>query len=279
MNVDRMLNGLLKLAIAVAVLAGGAMAVLTVLDRTALDQQASERRALLARNAELNAAAIAPGSALACLDGGAGETIESACEKQVFADPQKAAAAVAYMSARLALLADAQAFMQTGGPGLGNAFAVSRRAVELDRFGIAAHVLATRDGCTAERCPAYAWLRDSGVLKANLKAQAFDTYVARYEAAWNKEPEKPTPIASAPAAPPAAIAGLPEQPTGIPVPSKYDFPSAASIPPVSIMNAEPPLPKEQGAKPGPPQASPEADNAVPVPPKRPQTQAVVPPPR
>jgi hypothetical protein len=282
MNLDRMLNGLLKLAIAVAVLAGGAMAVLTVLDRMALDQQTSERRALLSRNAELNVAAVAPGSVLACLDGGAGETVESACEKRVFADPQKAAAAVAYMSARLALLADAHAFAQTGGPGLGGAFAASRRAVELDRFGIAAHVLATRDGCTAERCPAFAWLRDSSVLKANLKAQAFDTYVARYEAAWNKEPEKQTPVASAPAAPPASVAGLPEQPTGIPVPSKYDFPSAASIPPVSIMNAEPPLTKEQGAKTAAPRAAPEADSgvpAVPVPPRRPQTQAVVPPPR
>ncbi len=114
MNVDRMLNGLLKLTIAVAVLAGGAMAVLTVLDRMTLDQQASERRALLARNAELDLAAMAPGSALACLDGGAGETIESACEKQVFADPQKAAAAVAYMSARLALMADAHAYRAIG---------------------------------------------------------------------------------------------------------------------------------------------------------------------
>jgi hypothetical protein len=285
MNVDRMLNGLLKLTIAAAVLAGGAMAVLTVLDRMALDQQASERRALLARNAELDLAAMAPGSALACLDGGAGETIESACEKQVFADPQKAAAAVAYMSARLALMADAHAYAQSGALAPGDAFAGSRRAIELDRFGIAAHVLATRDGCTAERCPAFAWLRDSGVLKANLKAQAFDTYVARYEAAWNKEPEKPTPVASAPVAPPAAVAGLPEQPTGIPVPSKYDFPSAASIPPVSIMNAEPPLPKTAAPNAAaPPQAEPQADNGapavpVPVPPKRPQTQAVIPPPR
>jgi hypothetical protein len=287
-GIDGALNGLLKLAIAAAVIGAGAFGVMTVLDRMTLDGKAAERRALLARNAELNVAAVTPGSVLACLDGGAGEAIQAACEKSIFADPQKAASAVAYTGARLALLADAQALAD---PAVIGAFAAPRRAIELDRYGIAAHVLSTRDGCTAERCPAFAWLHDSGALKANMKAQAFDTYVARYAGAWNKpEPEKQVPVAAAPVQAPPAIAALPgqpEQPTGQPVSSKYDFPSSASIPAVSIMNAEPALPKEQGAKPGnlpaaPAAAPPSAENAepaVPVPPKRPQTQAVVPPPR
>ena len=59
-------------------------------------------------------------------------------------------------------------------------------------------------------------------------------------------------------------------PAKVPLPDKYDFPSAASIPPVSIMNAEPPLPKEtaQAAQPAA-----EGEAAVPVPQKRPQPQA------
>jgi hypothetical protein len=268
MNIDGVLNALYKLAITAGVIGAGALAVITLLDRMALDNQAAERRALMQRSTALAAAALAPGSALSCLDGAAGEPIENACEKAVFADAQSAAAAVAYTGARLALLKDAAA---THDASLLDAFGGTRRALELDRFGLAAHVLANRNGCTVDTCAAFAWLRDSTALKANLRGHAFDGYVARYAAAWSKsdakaeaksEPEK-QPAAPVAAAPPAA----PPQP----VSSRYDFPSAASIPPVSIMNAEPPLPK--GAE-----VSSES-GAVPVPPKRPQTQAATPPAR
>jgi hypothetical protein len=270
MNFDGVLNGLLKLALTVAVIAAVTLAVMIV-----FDQRSAERRALIQRNTELNVSAVAPGSVLACLDGGAGEAIENACEKSVFADPQNVASAVSYMASRLTLLADAHAYSLRGDSGIMDVFATSRRALELDRYGLAAHVLATRDGCTAEHCAAFAWLRDTAVLKANLQTQAFNVYVARYAAAWNKtEPDKQTPVASAPAATPAPIASLPGQsvPSGQPVSAKYDFPSAASIPPVSIMNAEPPLPKAAtDAQAAQPKAEPDA--AVPVPPKRPQAQA------
>ena len=141
-----------------------------------LDQRAADRRALSQRTELLNASALAPGSALACLSGGAGEAAETACEASVFASPQSTAAAVAYVGARLTLLADAQARV----PALAAMFAASRRAIELDRFGIAAHVLARRDGCTAAQCAAFAWLGDTSVLKANMKAQVFDQYVSRH---------------------------------------------------------------------------------------------------
>jgi hypothetical protein len=276
MNLDRALNGLLKLAIALAVIAGGAFAVAAVVNTMTLDRTAAEHRALVQRSAALDLAAM--GSALSCLDAGAGEAVENACEAKVFADPQRAANAVAYTAARLSLLAEA-----AKDPAVLDGFAATRRAIELDRYGFAAHVLATRDGCNAEQCAAFAFLRETTVLKANLKAQIYDQYVSRYAASWNKEPEKQAPVAAAPPAgvPVAAVPGEPSQPTGVPVSSKYDFPSAASIPPVSIMNSEPALPK--GA-PGAPQAKAEPkgeqkgetkpdDDAVPVPPRRPQTAA------
>jgi hypothetical protein len=272
MNIDSALNGLLRLAIAAAIIGGGALAVVVVLDHMATDQKAAERRALLQRNAELNASAVAPGSVLACLDSGAGETVENACEKAVFANPQSAAGAVAYPAARLSWLTDAQAFSKIDGT-IMDAFAGPRRALELDRFGLAAHVLATRDGCTAERCPVFAWLHETAVVKANLKGDVFGSYVDRYVAAWNKaEPDKPAPVASAPA--PAEVANATTATAGhTPLSSKYDFPSSASIPPVSIMNSEPPLPKAatdaQAA-----QSKPEGTAApAPIPPKRPQGQA------
>lgn len=266
MNVDRALNGLLKLAIAFAVIAGGALAVVAVVNTMTLERNAADRRALVQRAAELANAAMAPGSALACLDAGAGEVVENACEARVFADARSAAAAVTYMAARLALLAEAQALQP---PAL-TTLNATRRTLELDRYGIAAHVLATRDGCTADHCAAFAFLRDTTVLKANLKAQAYDQYVSRYASGWNKEPDKQVPVAAAPAtgAPVAAVLGEPSQPSGVPVSSKYDFPSSASIPPVSIMNSEPALPKAQ------PKAEVKPDEeAVPVPPRRPQTAA------
>src|SRR5262249_61033562 len=63
---------------------------------------------------------------------------------------------------------------------------------------------------------------------------------------------------------------------------KYDFPSAASIPAVSIMNAEPPPPKEPKEQTGTATAHPAGEkpaaSVAPVPPKRPQKQAATPPP-
>ena len=216
------------LAAAVPALAG--LAATAVLDRLTVDQHATERRALLARNAELTAQAIAPGSMLACLDGGAGEGVEGSCEKAVFATPQTAAVAVAYVGARLSLLIDAVELAKRTDPSLLKAFSDTRRAIELDRYGIAAHVLASRDGCTAERCPDFAHLGDANALKTHMQENAFDGYVAHYAQAWNKG----EPVAEKPPSGPAAA----------PVSSGYDFPSSASIPPVSIMNAEPKPPKD-----------------------------------
>ena len=254
------------------------LAVIGIIDRLATNERMAEQRDLRLRDSQLSVSALAPGSPLACLDGVAGEQVENACERAVFADAQSTARAVAYVTARLALLADVSAVAQRDDRDLLAVFANARRAIELDRYGIAAHVLAVRDGCTTERCAAFAMFQDTGALKANLKVRAFETYVARYASAWGKsEPgADKEPQASVAPLPPVASAGEPSAPH--PVDSRYDFPSAASIPPVSIMNAEPPPPKEQtggaSAQPGEKPAG-----NTPVPPKRPQAQAASPPAR
>src|SRR5215510_795808 len=171
------------IAMPLLVVAIAGVAVFAILDRLTRSERASEERALLERNSQLSLAAAAPGSALSCLDSLAGEEIESACEKSVFENPQSVARAVGYVSARLSLLADAAG---RGNPDMLAALAPTRRAIELDRFGIAAHVLAIRDGCTAEKCAAFAILNDAATLKANFKVHAFDAYVARHAAAWGK---------------------------------------------------------------------------------------------
>jgi hypothetical protein len=268
--------GMLRIMIGFVALAAFAAAVTVIADRMATNERAAEWRALLARNVELTARASAPGSMLSCLDGGAGEAVENLCEKTVFSDAQSAAAAVAYMGARLTLLRQAAAIA----PSLPDGLSGLRRAVELDRYGLAAHVLAERDGCTADKCPLFAALHDSAALKANMRVHAFDNYVARYAADWSKtapvaeKPAQAAPVAAAPQPAPAREAKAP-------LDGRYDFPSAASIPPVSIMNPEPALPKEPAENAAPPEAAP-ADNPAPtakLPQRRSQKQASEPPAR
>jgi hypothetical protein len=201
------------------------------LDRVADRERAAERRALDARAVELTARALAPGSPLSCLDAAAGETVEAACEKTLFASPEAVAGALAYVSARLSLLADGLAHAKRD-PSYEAALAGLRRAAEIDRYGMVAHLLATRDGCTADDCAAYALLRDASIVKANLKGRTYENYVSRNAANW-----------SAGGAAMAAANGQTPDPAK-PASSLIDFPSAESIPRVSIMNAEPAAPAE-----------------------------------
>src|SRR5438105_1466422 len=88
------------LACIALVLVGGTTAWM-LLDGSSRRDLAAERRALDVRALELTARAVAPGSALACLDGGAGEAVEGSCEKALFAMPETTAAAVSYVTAQL----------------------------------------------------------------------------------------------------------------------------------------------------------------------------------
>lgn len=240
------------LAIVVASVAAWAL-----LDRAAMRDRLAERRALETRSAAL-AQIVAANAPLACLDGWAGEAVETACEKAIFARPETVAAAVSYVAARLALLRDAQ----KGDAALADSLKHLRKGIEADRFGFVAHVLATRDDCNASRCEALAQFSDVSRIRANLAEHTYDAHVARHAADW-------------PAGDRAPVAEATPSLPGLPATTRYDFPSAASIPPVSIMNAEPPLPKEPAA--AAEGAAPAAK--LPVPPKRPQTQAATPPAR
>jgi hypothetical protein len=202
----------------------------------------AERRALEQRAAEISVRALAPGSALACLDALAGEGVEAACEKAVFASPASVAAATSYVAARLELLSDVAAHIGRGSTALEAAVPL-RRALEADRFGFLAHVLATRDSCTSENCKALSLLQDPSHVRANLRESAFNRYLERYLLVWTKEagpPEAPQVQAAAPAAPQANPPG-PRKLVNI------DFPTSASIPPVNIMNPEPSGPVLPGA--------------------------------
>jgi hypothetical protein len=198
----------------------------------------AERQALETRAAELGTQALAPGSALACLDAFAGDNVEAACEKAIFASPAATASASSYIAARLALLADIVAYTKRGGGHVDNILMPLRRSIETDRYGFAAHTLAVLDGCTPENCKALSLLRDPSRVRANLSAQVLDRYLDHYVALWAQVPD--TPVADATSSAPWAT----NQPgtAGRKVTVDIDFPTAASIPAVSIMNPEPKSP-------------------------------------
>jgi len=274
----------------------GAMLVYTLLERSTGNDQAAERRAIEARAAELTARSLASGSALGCLDAVANMLVEEACERPLFASPEAVAAAVAYVDARLSLLA-ASAALADRDPSYQPVLERLRRGLEADRYGLVAHVLTTR-GCSGADCAELRLLRDPARVVANMKSRAFEASIGAHALAWpanNGSGAAPMASASTPA--PLATTGagmrtpaLSSVPpaSGAPSSAKFDFPSATSIPPVSIMNAEPGAPAD--AEPRPPAPAPKRPAAasrrqtaheatsVPSPPLPPQRISPPPPP-
>lgn len=264
--------------LSIAVLLVAASMGWVAVDLLAGRDPAGQRRSLDMRVLELTAQAMMPGSALACLDAIAGETVETSCEKAVFASPEATAAAVSYVAAQLSLLAAGSDHSGREDQGSEPMLASLRRALEADRFGIVAHVLAVRDGCTRDQCKAFELLGDPNRVSANLAEATYDGYVKRHMAAWSSAPGQPVAAADAPPAVPLAGAA-PAPVAGAKPPSNLFFPSAASIPPVNIMTAEPggpPQPQDATgsteAKPAPARkprqarrpASPAAPSAAPL---------------
>lgn len=207
--------------------------IFAFLDSAAVRDRDAQGTALKGRAVELAAQALAPGSPLACLDALTGDTVQAACERAVFATPANVASAVAYVAVQYALLSDMSAFSKRGGADIGSALVPLQRALEADPFGFLAYVLVRRDGCTSESCQAFALLQDPSHVRTNIIAQTLQHYVDHYREVWARSADGPA----------AGLADL--SPTGTADPSKrkvsvnIDFPSAASIPPISIMNPEP----------------------------------------
>jgi hypothetical protein len=230
-------------------------------ERVTAREHAEERRALLARAQELATQAAAPGSALACLDAAAGETVETACERVLFASAEAVAGAIAYTAARVALLSDGVDYSVRANASYEGALPGLRRALEIDRYGFVAQVLTSHYGCSADHCDAFTLFRDTDHIAANLKDRSFDSHVSRHAASWRPGRSPATASSSSP------------------VPPGFNVPSAASIPPVSIMVPEPPASAAPPSNPAPPaQASAPAQPRRPAPaPRRPATASPAPP--
>ncbi len=247
--------------------ANGALIVITLLAvgiaAIAMMRSASVSTASDAGQSRMSLQAVTGLPALSCLDGLAGENVESACEKAVFASADSTAAAVSYAASqitRLASYGNVAAADKVMTPEL----QALRRAIERDRYGLIARVLTARDGCTLSVCPFFQSLTNTAQISINMTEKAYEGLVGQYLPAWNAPP---------PVAAPAVTSALPlSVPSGKPM--SGDFPaSSASIPPVNIMTPEPPLSPPQGAPKTAEEAAPRTSAAKKPPAQKPRGQA------
>jgi hypothetical protein len=204
--------------------------------------KAGERRALEARMQTIETQAQASG-ALACLDAAGGEALDAACERAVFGSAETAAAATSYAHSQLNLLADGLRYAMQDGE-FAKSLEPMRLSLERDRFGVVAHALVQRRGCTPDKCDQLANFKNPAQIRTNIRDNAFGTRVTRAAANWQERNER----TASSAAPTTAMTS---QPSGQPLPPGYNLPSASSIPPVSIMAAEPATPPAPAAAPPP----------------------------
>jgi hypothetical protein len=208
----------------------------------------------LSRDADLSPQINVALPALFCVDDLAGESVETACEKALFGSAESAAAAVSYAAGRLGRLVafgNVAAANRSMTPELSSL----RRSIERDRYGLIAYILVSRDRCKPTDCPAFQSLTDRDQIAANMVEQTYDGLVSRYAPSWNAP--APATVAALPqplsGATPATVAALPQpSPGATGRPTTADFPSAASIPPVSIMTPEPTVSQTASAPRSPP---------------------------
>jgi hypothetical protein len=185
-------------------------------------------------------------SEVTCLDTISDAVTEAACKKALFASPETVMASVAHTQSRLLSLAEGVNLAKTDSS-FQQALEGMQRSIEADPFGLVAQVLAMQ-GCNAD-CDVLKLLRDPQRILENLKARTFETIVAERSASWTVTGSS-APAADVPQAqeslanrfsavgstPPAPV---PSVTTGAaPARAPFEYPSAASIPPISIMNPE-----------------------------------------
>lgn len=225
--------GLFGQVAAVALLVGFAW---LYLDRLGQQDRAEHRRNIEARLSALTAQALLPNSNLACLDAAAADLTQEACEKALYSSAEQVSAALTFIEARLDVLRDVAALPKSEAAAYEKLRAPLVRSMQADHFGLVAQVLQGRDGCTVEKCPAFEILKNSAQIVANMKDRAYETRLTKHASNWSDKP------AAAVAASPAPVHPPKESQLNL------SFPSASSIPPVSIMANEPGMPGQNGVE-------------------------------
>jgi hypothetical protein len=192
----RPLVGVLPQIALLTVIAGGAYYGLRYFEDA---NRLAERRGLEDRASALFTQTIQPGSVFACIDGSPAPAMFEACERTLFAEPQRVAAAVAIVTQRLAYVADALRYASSRDADYLERIESLRKAIEADPYGFVAHVLSTEDGCTPDACARFKLLRDPARVKENLRVRRFEAFMVKYAVAWRGPAKEPAAGIRAPA--------------------------------------------------------------------------------
>lgn len=177
------LGTLVQLAL-VAVVAGAAYFGLKQNEDSA---RFAERKAIEDRATLLLSQANQPGSILACLNVSVVPVLDEACEKTIFAEPQRITSAIAVTSDRIALMYDVVNYAARE-PAFVERFEQLRKTLEADPYGIVAHVLATEYKCIPESCTRSRIFKEAERVKANLTYRKFDELLVRHKESWARNP-------------------------------------------------------------------------------------------
>jgi hypothetical protein len=203
-----------------------------------------ERRALDERAKLLFGQTVQPDSVFACIDGSPVPAVLDACEKSLFAEPQRVAAAVAIVTQRLAYLADALAFIEKRDADYSGRLEPLRKSIEADPYGFVAFVLSVEHGCAVEACVRFSLFRAPERVKENMRVRRLEAFLARYSAAWR---DGSSPAVQA-VTPPAASVGRSVAPLVTisggetqtqPQPAAAETPQTAAQPPAPEAPAAP----------------------------------------
>lgn len=146
----------------------------------------AERKAIEDRAAMLSQT-NQPDLVLGCLGVSAAPALDEACERTIFAEPQRITSAIAVTSERLALLSDAVAFGARE-PAFPDRFETLRKSLEADPYGIVAHVLATEFKCIPDSCARLRIFKDGQKIRNNLANRTFDGLLVKHKESWAKNP-------------------------------------------------------------------------------------------
>jgi hypothetical protein len=189
----------LAVAAGIAVIGGLASAGYYGFQHLEDTRRLEERRALDERAKLLFGQIVQADSVFACIDGSPVPAVLEACERSLFEEPRRVAAAVAVVTQRLVFLGDALAFAGKRDPDYFGRVEPLRKSMESDPYGFVAFALSVEHGCAADACARFAMFRSPDRVKENMRVRRLEAFLARYATAW-----KDGSALSQPAAAPAA---------------------------------------------------------------------------
>lgn len=148
----------------------------------------NQRRLLEERANNLFTQIIQPGSSFACIDGSPAPAMRDACERTLFAEPQRVATVVAITTQRIAYMIDAVRFGRERDGNYLARTAPLRRTLENDPFGLVGFVMSSVYHCMADLCDKFEIFDDPERVKENIRSRRYEAYMAKYAGVWRGEP-------------------------------------------------------------------------------------------